>query len=78
MRGRLVTIGGAAVALRAVGAIKGATENLAVDRYNALDHIGEFRHEPLKDGAEPSRIEQPEQPAEGIVTGYAVSQQAMN
>ena len=58
----------------AAGAIKGAPENLAIDRHNALNAVRKLRHEPLKHGAELRRIEQPEQPAEGVVTGDALLQ----
>jgi hypothetical protein len=36
--------------------------------------LGKSRHEPLERRAELGRIEQPEQPAEGIMTGQTVLQ----
>ena len=58
----------------AAGAIEGAAQDLAVNRHNPLNRIGEAGHEPLEGGTEPRRIEQPEQPTEGVVAGQAVLQ----
>jgi hypothetical protein len=58
----------------APGPIEGAAENLAINRHDTLNCRDETRHEPLKHRAESGRIEQPKQPAEGVVAGYAVLQ----
>jgi hypothetical protein len=54
------------------GAVEGTAQNFAIDRRNTLNCIRKLRHEPLKPGAELSRIEPPEQPTERIVTWNAV------
>src|SRR5271157_1055958 len=41
----------------AAGAIKRASQNLAIDGDNTLNLLAKARHEPLKRGAEPRRIE---------------------
>lgn len=56
----------------AAGAIEGTAKNFAVNRHHTLNRIGEFRYEPLKDSAKPSRIEVPKQPAERVVAGHTV------
>src|SRR3954447_8739202 len=58
----------------AAGAIEGAAQNLAVNRHDTLNRIGETGHEPLEGSTEPLRIEQPEQPTEGVMAGQAVLQ----
>jgi hypothetical protein len=58
----------------ATGAIEGAAQDLAVNRHDALNRIGETGHELVEGSTEPLRIEQPEQPTEGVVAGQAVLQ----
>jgi hypothetical protein len=50
------------------------TQNLPIYRHNTLTLLREGRHEPLKRGTKPVRIEQPEQAAEGVMAGNAVGQ----
>jgi hypothetical protein len=51
-----------------------AAQNLAVDGHHPLTLPGKRRHEPLERGTELCRVEQPEQPAERVMTGQAVLQ----
>jgi hypothetical protein len=56
----------------AARAIERAAQELPVDCHNTLNSLGKSRHEPLEGNAKLRRIEQPEQPAEGIVAGQTV------
>ena len=58
----------------AAGLVEGAAHGLAVDGDHAFARLGQARHEGLEAGPEGARIEQPEQPAEGIMTRWAVLQ----
>ena len=58
----------------AAGTIERTAQDLAINRHDALNRCGETGHEPLEGGTEPLRIEQSEQPTEGVVAGQAVLQ----
>jgi hypothetical protein len=52
--------------------IEGAPQGLAVDRHHILQGVGEAMHEAGKAGGECHRIEQLENPAEGVMAGNAM------
>ena len=56
------------------GAVEGPAQRLAVDRHHPLGRLGEALHEAQEAGMELHRIEQPEQPAEGVVARSAMPQ----
>jgi hypothetical protein len=58
----------------AAGAIERAAQNFAINGHDTLALLGKLRHETLKGGSELFGIELTEQPAERVVTGYAVLQ----
>jgi len=56
------------------GMVERTSQNLAIDGNNAPNDCAETRGKSLERGAELFRIQQSEQPAEGVVTGQPVLQ----
>jgi hypothetical protein len=56
----------------AAGVVERAAQNLAVDRHNAFERLGEGGHEALKRRPELLRVERTEKPAERVVARHAI------